>query len=128
MAAPLEIPLTLIGQNGGFVGIAPAARYDRLPASHTVAIDNILLDKLHQSLAQWMIAPANPVANLRNLLQQIGGNIFAPTNETLTRLLKLDDQTLGQWRRILIYTDSDASTIPVEVLWSGEQFNGNALG
>jgi len=49
--------------------------------------------------------------------------------ESMQSLLKLGNHEDGPiaWRRILVYTDSVSSTIPIETMWSDEHFEGQPI-
>lgn len=127
----IEIPITIIHHTkAGYIQIAPAQQFDRLPAARQLDPDS----SVEPELAIWQGSPANQAAqaNLRERLEEVGSRVYTllPERESLQSILDLrgqeDDSTV--WRRILVYTDSESSRILIETMWSDEVFEGESLG
>lgn len=140
MTMPIEIPITMIeiGEES-IIQIAPDSRHDGLPAGRTLhpisGLPNIndRISELDKMLKLWEGQSTPNPATQRNVyirLKEVGKRVVALLpGENITSLCKLQSPENGSsmWRRILVYTDSGSSTIPIEAMWSDESFGGNPI-
>lgn len=129
MQTSIEIPITIVNTGTGYVQIAPSPGFDRLPASRPLHPDL----GFERELVNWERNPANQAArdNLQERLEEVGRSVYTLLpGESLQSILNLGGlrDNPNVWWRVLVYTDSISSQIPVEVLWSDEYVGGQPMG
>lgn len=132
MSTPIEIPIIIVhtGETG-FTQIAPTSGPDRLPAARVLDLTQPDIEELVGHLQTWINNPDNHTAQtrLKNHLRRTGKkSIKRLLHESLGSILNLSAQE--GWRRILVYTDSESSKIPLEAIFldSGETLAGGEIG
>jgi hypothetical protein len=138
MQTPIEIPITIIRPAAETIQIAPSPQHDGLPVGRTLdpirglPDINDLISTLYNQLRLWegqQGARSVTQRNLRMLLKKMGRRVFIlRPGQNLTSILKLQGNKPSALRRILVYTDSESSKVPIETLWSDEVFGGELLG
>jgi len=131
MQAPIEIPITIVHHTEtGYIQIAPAQQFNRLPAARQLSPEL----SVEPELRTWQRNPTNRAAqdDLRERLEEVGNRVYTLLDrESLQSILDIQGQKNNSliWRRILVYTDRNASQIPIETMWSDERPpEGESLG
>ncbi|MCB0166648.1 MAG: CHAT domain-containing protein [Anaerolineae bacterium] len=119
----LEIPITIVHTENGFTQIAPTTGPGKLPAARNLDLEQSDIEQLAVYLENWM-GKTNPTARerLEKELKDVGLKAIKPlSGEELNTILDLSEAQIT-WRRILVYTDAESSKIPVEAMFTKENY------